>query len=450
MPRLESGRAGNDPEPAGEGGAGGWRPRRRAEGTRTEQGLGPTSGWLAVLPLAIWGPGLMVMLADTDVGSLVTAAQSGAEFRYALVLPLVVLIPVLYLIQEMTVRLGILTGRGHGALIREHFGARWATLSATTLMVSALGALVTEFAGVAGVGQMFGVPRLVTVPVAAAFLLGIVSTGSYRRYERIGIAVGLAELVFIPAMVLAHPDPGAALRGLTQLPLGNSSFLFLVAANLGAVIMPWMIFYQQGAVIDRGLKPAAIHRERRETAVGAVLTQLVMIAVVVALAATVGTRHPGATLVTVGQITGALRPFFGSTLARVLLGVGILGAGLVAALVASLAGAWGISEVFGWQHSLNRRPGRATAPFYLTYFLAIAGGATLVLTRVDLISLAVHIEVLNALLLPVVLGFLLALEARALPVGQRRTGWRRWAVVLICAVVVAVGLTAIPAATGLR
>ena len=238
--------------------------------------------------LAVWGPGLIVMLADTDAGSLITAAQSGSEWGYRLVLPQVLLIPVLYVVQEMTVRLGILTKMGHGALIRQTFGRNWALLAALPLFVSGVGALFTEYAGVAGVGELFGLPRTLTVPVAAAFLVGLSMTGSYRRAERVGIALGLAELVFIPAVAMAHPDFSALGRGLGQLPLGNSSYLFLLAANVGAVIMPWMIFYQQGAVLDKGLQPADIPSERRDTAVGAVLTQLIMIAVVLAFAATVG------------------------------------------------------------------------------------------------------------------------------------------------------------------
>ena len=161
--------------------------------------------------------------------------------------------PVLfYFVQEMTVRLGIVTGKGHGALIRERFGRRWAMLSAFTLFATGVGALLTEFAGVAGVGELFGIPGL-TVPVATAFLVGIAMTGSYRRAERVGIACGLAELVFVPAMIMAHPDLHAITRGLRQFPLQNSSYVFLLAANVGAVVMPWMIFYQQGAVVDKRL-----------------------------------------------------------------------------------------------------------------------------------------------------------------------------------------------------
>ena len=162
------------------------------------------------------------------------------------------------------------------------------------------------------------------------------------------------------------------------------------------------------------------------------------------------TSHPDSTLRTVGQIAAALAPLLGGPTARVLLGAGVLGAGLVAALVASLAGAWALAEVFGWQHSLNRRPGRDTAPFYVTYALALAAGALLVLTRTDLISLAVDAEALNAVLLPVVLGFLLLLEARALLPADRRQGWRRWTTVAVCGLVAALGVVAVPLSSGLR
>lgn len=404
--------------------------------------------WFVIGLLAVWGPGLIVMLADTDAGSLITAAQSGSEWGYRLVLPQLLLIPVLYVVQEMTVRLGILTKMGHGALIRRTFGRKWALFAALPLFVSGVGALFTEYAGVAGVGELFGVPRAVTVPVAAAFLVGISMTGSYRRAERVGIALGLAELVFIPAVAMAHPDLSALGRGLGQLPLANSSYLFLLAANVGAVIMPWMIFYQQGAVLDKGLQPADIPAERRDTAVGAVLTQLIMIAVVLAFAATVGRSHLGVTLHTVAEMSSSLRPFVGAIGAKVLLGTAVLGAALVAALVASLAGAWGISEVFGWTHTLNERPDRNTAKFYITYGLAHVIGAAIVLFSLNLIRLVIDVEVMNALMLPIVLGFLLLLEARALPSEHRMRGARRLITTSLCLVVIGFALCLVPATLG--
>ncbi len=400
--------------------------------------------------LAVWGPGLIVMLADTDAGSLITAAQSGTRWGYTMILPQLILVPILYVVQEMTVRLGAITGQGHGALIRTRFGRGWALLSAGTLFLSAIGALITEFAGVAGISELFGISRWVSIPTATIFLLGLAVTGSYTRVERIGIALGLAELAFLPAMLLAHPSFHALGRGLTSLPLGNSSYLFLLAANVGAVIMPWMIFYQQGAVIDKRLSAPNIRRARHDTAVGAVLTQLIMIMVVVALAATVGRIHPDATLNTVGQIADALTPVLGHLGGKVLFGLGILGAALVAAIVSSLAAAWGLAEVFAWKHTLNERPSRRTAAFYLTYALAHILGAALVLSSLDLVSLAVDVEVMNALLLPIVLGFLLALEAKALPARWRMRGWYRHTTWLLCLLVIGFALYMIPKTLGIN
>jgi Mn2+/Fe2+ NRAMP family transporter len=405
----------------------------------------PRAWWLRLGFLAVWGPGLVVMLADTDAGSLITASQSGAQWGYRMVLPQVILMPILYVVQEITVRLGIVTGKGHGALIRERFGRWWALVSAGTLFASAVGALLTEFAGVAGVGELFGISKAVTIPVATLFLISLALTGSYGRVERIGIAVGLAELVFFAAVVMSRPRIGAVARGLESLPLGNSSYVLLVAANVGAVIMPWMIFYQQGAVIDKKLSVATIRQARQDTAVGSVLTQLIMIAVVVAVAATLGLHDRGAALNTVGQIAGALTPYLGHFGGVILFGLGMLGAALVAAIVSSIAGAWGLAEVFGWKHTLNERPSRQTAKFYITYCLAHVAGAALVLASMNLVSLSVDVMIMNAMLLPIVLGFLLALEARALPAQWRMRGTRRYLTWAMCLLVMGFGLYMIPA-----
>jgi len=401
--------------------------------------------WFLAALLAVWGPGLVVMLADTDVGSLITAAQSGTQFRYTMILPQLILVPILYFVQEMTIRLGIVTGKGHGALIRQRFGSRWAMLSAFTLFASSIGALLTEFAGVAGVGELFGISRFVSIPVASAFLIGIAMTGSYQRAERIGIAFGLAELAFIPAMIMSHPNVHQVVSGLTHLPLSNSSYLLLLAANVGAVIMPWMIFYQQRAVVDKGLTKSHIRSARRDTAFGSVLTQVIMVVVVLTFAATVGLHHPGTTLNNVGEMSRALQPFLGVVGAKVLLGLTIMGAALVAALVASLAGAWGLAEVFNWTHTLNERPSRETAKFYITYAAAHIFGAVIVLLSVNLVKLVIDVEVMNALLLPIVLGFLLALEAKALPDEYRMKGLYRVVALTLCIVVILFGLYIAPA-----
>jgi Mn2+/Fe2+ NRAMP family transporter len=407
--------------------------------TESELTATPALRWWPLL--AIWGPGLLVMLADTDAGSLITAAQSGAQWGYRMIVPQLLLIPILYVVQEVTVRLGLITGEGHGAAIRRHFGAGWALVSAGTLFLAAIGALITEFSGVAGVGALFGLPPAVSVGGATLLLILVGLSGSYQKVERIGILMGLFELGFVGVAVLAHPSASELVDHGLAMPFQDPQYLKLLAANVGAVIMPWMIFYQQGAVVDKGLKPSPVtlRHLRWDTAAGSVITQLVMAAMVVAVAATVGRAHPGASLDTVQEISQSLVPFLGQGVARVVFGLGMLGASLVAALVVSVAGSWGLGEVLGFNHSLNHRL-REAPWFYAVYTAAHVGGALLVIFSTDLIGLTIDVEVMNAILLPVVLGFLLALEARALPPGWRMRGGYRWLVWFLSGVVMAFGL----------
>jgi Mn2+/Fe2+ NRAMP family transporter len=409
----------------------------------------------------------MVMLADTDAGSLITAAQSGVQWRYSMVLPLILLIPFLYVVQEMTVRLGCVTQKGHGELIRSHFGMRWALISVMTLFVACVGALVTEFVAISGVAELFHIPLWVSVPFVTALLVAIGVTGSYRRVERIGIAMGLLELLFVAAAFFVHPDWGQIAGSFATLPVGQGSFLFLLAANVGAVIMPWMVFYQQGAVIDKGLRPRDLKAARLDTLLGAVVTQLIMICAVVALSAavslpasrsvsasglaagagTAATATAAGGLNSVKDIAQALQPALGSSWAVVLVGLGMAGAGFLAALVVSLAGAWGIGEAFGIAHSLNVPFGKAKI-FYSIYIAANVGAALIVLSGLPLISLTIDIEVMNAILLPIVLGFLLALEQVALPPQYRMKGmhkvvtWTMAGVIMLFGLYTAVGVLA--------
>ena len=241
--------------------------------------------------LAVFGPGLVVMLADTDVGSVITAGQSGVQWGYRLLMLQLILVPILYITQELTVRLAIFTGRGHGELIRDTFGPVWAWVSALGLGIATTGALLSEFSGVAGVGELYGLPRYVSLPVAVVALMLVVLTGSYRRVERLAIAVGLFELAFFLVAWAAHPDLHEMLAGTVDIPYRNADYMYLAAANIGAVIMPWMVFYQQSAVADKRLRPEHLTAARWDTAIGALLTQLIMAAVLIACAATLGTRQ---------------------------------------------------------------------------------------------------------------------------------------------------------------
>jgi len=388
---------------------------------------------------AVFGPGIIVMLADTDVGSVITAAQSGAQWGYRLLLMQLVLIPILYMVQEMTVRLGIHTGRGHGELIAETFGPVWAWISVLGLAVATLGALVTELSGVAGVGELYGIPRAASLALATAALLGVVLTGGYRRVERVAIALGLFEFAFFGIAWVAQPGLRDMATGMLDIPYANKDYVYLAAANIGAVIMPWMIFYQQSAIAEKGLRPEHLRAARWDTAIGAVVTQLVMGAVLVATAATIGRSHPDATLTTVGELSGALTPFLGASAGRLVFSAGILGAGMVAAIVATLALAWGVGEVAGYRRSLNLRPTQARA-FYGLYAAAVVGCAIVVGIWPNLVSLTIGVQIMNALLLPLVLGFLIALCVRALPEPVRLRGAYLWVVVAVVGLTTALGI----------
>lgn len=398
--------------------------------------------------LALIGPGLMVMLADTDAGCIVTAAQSGARFGYRLLPLQIVLVPVLYLVMELTARLAISTGKGHARLIAERFGRPWAILAVATLLVGTTGALVTEFAGLAAVGGMVGLPAWVVVPASACFLALVVVSGSYRRVERIGIGLGLFELAFLAAAIRAHPSAAALAGSLwSHQPLGNPSYLSLAAANVGAVIMPWMVFYQQSAIVDKGLTRRNLRAARVDTAVGAVVTQVVMIAVLVAAGAALYGRHAGS-LATVSEISDALTPSLGAVGGRVAFALGIGGAALVAGIVVSLAAAWAFAETVGTTGSLNHRVRRAPL-FYGVYFASLVVATALVLSSRSLVHLSVGIELMNALLLPFVLGFLVALAWTALPREHRLGRVERVVLVAVVAAVSALGLAVAGAALGL-
>jgi Mn2+/Fe2+ NRAMP family transporter len=366
------------------------------------------------------GPGLVVMLADTDAGSIITAAQSGAEWGYGLLLLQVVLVPILFMVQELTVRLGIATRKGHAELIRDQYGRGWAWLSVGTLVISCIGALLSELSGLAGVGLLIGVPAPITMTLVVAALVVMAYRGSYLSVERIAIAVGLFELVFLAVAWRAQPGLADLVAGSINITWRDPSYLYLVAANIGAVIMPWMVFYQQSSVVEKKLtiedQPAA----RLDTAFGAVLTQVIMAAVLIATAATLqGKTHSGA-LDTVQQIAQAITPFLGETTGKLLFGLGLSGSALVATIVVTLTAARTLSEVLGVKHSLEHEP--LEAPwFYGIYTATLVAGALLVVSGINLVSLSVGVQVMNALLLPIVLGFLYLL-ARRLPEPHRLQG----------------------------
>ncbi len=357
------------------------------------------------LMAAAVGPGLVVMLADTEAGSVITAAQSGAQWGYRLLLLQFLIIPLLYTAQELSIRLGLGTGKGFGELVRQRFGRGIALLSLATLVLSCFGALVTELSGLAGVGQLFGVPLWETIGVLVVLIFAMVCTGSYHGVERVAICLGLFGVAFIGVAWNAHPDPRQIAAQWHQMPFHDSSYLYLVAANLGTSVMPWTVFYQQSALIDKGLGARHLKAARIETFFGATLCQILTAAVVIAAAACFNRSDASFTLTSVPQLADAFTASLGQTVGRGVFAMGLAGGALVATIVVCLTVAWGVGEATGRRHSLEQHPTEAPW-FYAAFAAMLLGAGVLVGSGVNLVELSIFTGVVNALLLPAVLGLL--------------------------------------------
>jgi Mn2+/Fe2+ NRAMP family transporter len=364
------------------------------------------------------GPGLVVAFADTEAGSITTAATSGAQYGYKLILLQLLLIVPLFVVQEMTVRLGVVTRKGHARLIREHYGLGWTWLSLGTMLVTNVAALITEFAGIAGAALIFGINPVLLVTVAAALLVLVIFTASYKRAETFALVLCLIELLFIPAAFAAHPAPHTVIaEGLFgHQPLNDPNYVLLIASNIGAVIMPWMIFYQQSATVDKGLKISDLTFARIDTIIGAVLTQGIMCAVIITTAATLFVKH--IPIADAAHAAIALVPLVGR-FAGITFGVALIGASMLGAFVVGLATAWAFGEAFEWRSSLNDdlRSKRFTGLYVGCVVLA---AAFVLIPNLPLVQLTVYVEAFNGFVLPIVLGFLLVLVNDRRVIGNRR------------------------------
>ncbi|POZ61968.1 NRAMP family metal ion transporter [Chromobacterium alticapitis] len=367
------------------------------------------------------------MLADTETGSVIAAAQGGAHWGYRLLPLLALLIPVLYLVQELTIRLALGTGMSYGELVRRRWGPAASRLSAALLLISCLGALATQLGGLAGVGQLFGIPVWRTMCLLCALIFAMVCTGSYRSVERTAICLGVFELAFLAEAWLARPEPGQMLAQLGQLPLGNHDFLLLAAANIGTCIMPWTICYQQSAMLDKGLTLDDLKPARLDTLLGAILCQVITAGILIAAAVAFGQGAGGQSLDAIPEIAGGFTRLLGPAGGKLLFALALSGGALVATIVVCLTSAWTLGELAGQRESLEKRP--LEAPwFYGSFAIMLAGTGVLVSSGINLVKLSIATAVANALLLPAMLGGLYWLACRELPPPLRLS--RRYRMVL--------------------
>jgi len=348
------------------------------------------------------------MLADTDAGSVITVAQSGAQWGYRLLLPNLLLIPAMFLAQEVAMRLGLATRRGTVALVLQNYGRLPAAVLLIALTASCFGALVSELSGLAGAAQSFGVPTGIAMAGTVGALMLIVVTGSYRKVERVALSLGALELAFLAMAWRASPGLAPIVREAALIPLRDHGYLYLLAANLGTSVIPWTLLYQQSASVDKRLEPRHAWAARWETLAGVMLCQIITSALLIAAAATLGRGTP---LDTVPEIEDAFTATLGIAVGRIVFVLGLSGGALVATIVVCLTLAWTIGELLGLRHALEQYPRQAPA-FYGSLCLMLAAAGWLVASGIDQISLSIGAGVLNALLLPIVLGFLYALARR--------------------------------------
>ena len=379
-----------------------------------------------LLMLLLVGPGMLVMLADNDAGGVITYAITGATYGISIFIPfLLLMIFVAYIVQEMTVRLGAVTHRGHAEMIFSRFGKGWGLFSMGDLIISNFLTMITEFIGM-GAGLLFiGVPLQYGVLISACVLLLISSIRRYLTTEKIILLFAIFNLVYIPLVFLAHPTLSDVTRAFSfsGIPLGSSltTFVILLIANLGTTIAPWMLFYQQSAVVDKGSTKEDLFYGKLDTFTGAVLMGVVSVAIVMLTALTLHSNGANTLSYTDLDFANTISKVLGHY-AGVLFSIGLFEAGFVAAFALASSSAWAYGEVMDVPHSLNRKFSEAKA-FYSIFFISILGSALVVLIPgAPLGFFTLLVQIMATILMPPALIFLYLLVNDKSLMGDKVNG----------------------------
>lgn len=357
--------------------------------------------------LVALGPGLLAASAGNDAGGIVTYASAGASYGYGLLWAMVIVTLCVGVVQEMSARMGAVTGKGFSDLVRETFTLRQTALILLTLLIANTGIIVSEFTGVAAAAELFGVSRYIAVPIAAVFVWLLVTRGSYGWVERIFLILTLAFLTYIAAAFLAGPDWGTVLRTTVRPDFHfERGYLHLLIALIGTTISPYMQLYVQSSVVEKGVTPADYRYTRFDVIAGTLSAGIVAMFIIIATAATL---HPrGITVETAADAARALEPVAGQY-ARVLFSLGLLGASLLAAGVLPLATTYMLSEALGFERGVSRSWSEAPVFMGILTGLIVLGAVVALIPGLPLVEVLVGVYVLNGLLLPIELFAILRL-----------------------------------------
>ena len=387
---------------------------RGAFGTIRHGDVGPRTGlWHRFKTLlAILGPGLIVMVGDNDAGAFGTYTQAGQNYGTSLLWTLFLLVPVLYVNQEMVLRLGAVTGVGHARLIFERFGKFWGAFSVIDLFILNALTIVTEFIGIALGLEYLGISKILGVSIAAFIIMAAASTGDFRRFERFAMFLVFGSLLLVPVFLVAHPAMGELTRNffIPQMPIGGklSEVMLLIIAIVGTTVAPWQLFFQQSYVIDKRITPRFMKYERIDLWLGIVLVVVGAVAMMGFTSATFAGRPEFGNFADAGAVALGIEKYVGR-LPGVLFAVALIDACIIGAAAVSLSTAYALGDVLSIKHSLHRKPTEALA-FYALFFGLIVIAAALVLTPGTPLGLLTNmVQTLAGVLLPSATVFLLLL-----------------------------------------
>ena len=374
------------------------------------------------------GPGVLVMLGENDGPSMVSYATTGASYGVGFFVPFILLTFVMaFVVQEMTVRLGVATHRGHAELIFQRFGPAWGYFAMGDLVVGNVLTLVTEFIAIQAGGLYFGLPAWLSVLGGVALVIASLALRRYATWERVLLGLAAFNLLFIPAALYARPSGAALAHAVASwgpLPGGvGTAFVTLVLANIGATVTPWMIFFQQSAVVDKGLTRADLPQGRIDTGIGAALAAVAAIATVVACAPLFTAHTDVSQFASGADFATALRPFLGGTGAT-LFALGIMEAGLVAAMTISTSSSYALAETVSARHSLNLDFAQGRMFYGAAVASTLVAAAVVLIPGAPLLAMTLTVNVIATMLMAPALLFLLLLVNDRDIMGELGNGWR--------------------------
>jgi len=360
-----------------------------------------------LLLLAVVGPGIITANVDNDAGGIATYSVAGAHFGYSLlwIMPLVVV--ALVVVQEMSARLGVVTSKGLAALLREKMGVRLTTVVLGVLVLVNLTNTISEFAGVAASMEIFGVSKFISVPIAAILVWVLVVRSNYKTVERIFLAASTVYLAYVASGILAHPDWSEVSQALlTPTFRFESSFIVMAVTIVGTTIAPWMQFYQQSAIVDKGIPVSEYPYERIDVIIGSLFAIVIAAFITIACAATL--FKAGTHIETAKDAALSLAPLAGKY-ASILFAIGLLNASVFAAAILPLSTAYTVCEAFGFESSISRKWNEAPILFTIYTVMIVLGAVVVLLPLKSLVQVMMFSQTLNGLLLPFILIVMLRL-----------------------------------------